>query len=239
MPGGVGGTDIYVSYKEKNGRWSQPYNLGPDVNSVDNELFPFYDNDGSLYFSSNGHPGMGKLDIFKSTYDSLQGWTHVENLRAPMNSIGDDICYFEGVDKGKGFIVSDRINGTGSDDIYIFNKKEPLEIIFDYDYLHIKDLSAYDQLTFSVSKSDKKAVEFEENENYFTFKPDLGENYRITVRKDGFLFNRIDFTIQETADSTREFIVLSSMKDLDVKLITAVKIDKSEDEETQEEVVVE
>ena len=82
-------------------------NLGPDINTPGDEMFPYVRDSVTLYFGSNGHPGMGGLDLFKATQDSTGKW-HVENLKAPINSMGDDFgITFEG-DKEKGFFSSNR-----------------------------------------------------------------------------------------------------------------------------------
>ena len=83
-------------------------NLGPDINTPGDEMFPYVRDSVTLYFASNGHPGMGGLDLFKATQDSTGKW-HVENLKAPINSMGDDFgITFEG-DKEKGFFSSNHL----------------------------------------------------------------------------------------------------------------------------------
>ncbi len=88
MPNGYGGKDLYVSIKEGN-IWGKPQNLGKKVNTVGNEMFPFINKNGVLYFSSDGHPGYGGLDIFSAIY-SHDKWTKVTNKKKPLNSSGDD-----------------------------------------------------------------------------------------------------------------------------------------------------
>jgi outer membrane protein OmpA-like peptidoglycan-associated protein len=121
-PGGYGGTDIYVC-RYKNGQWTNPTNLGNRINTPGNEMFPFvYKN--QLYFSSDGHVGMGGLDIFVSSFDQYF-WSFPNNLKAPINSEKDDFAYYL-LDKeeDKGFFSSNRDGGKGGDDIYLFKGKE-------------------------------------------------------------------------------------------------------------------
>jgi len=152
MKGGIGGTDIYICYKFGN-QWSLPYNLGPEVNTFDYELYPHFLNDSTFFFSSRGHPGMGGLDIYKTTFNKTIGWTNVENLRNPINSIGNDMSIvFE--DPYHGFLVSDRFNGTGSADIYSFSKTGPREVIYDGKRLMIRDYSLFDDTRISISATD-------------------------------------------------------------------------------------
>ncbi len=119
MPGGYGGKDIYRATRTSPGSpWSSPENLGPDINSRGDELFPFVREDGTLYFASDGHIGMGGLDIFKATPQTGNSWI-VVNMRPPINSPADDfgITFESGAEKG--FFSSSR-KGRGTDDLYSF-----------------------------------------------------------------------------------------------------------------------
>ena len=115
MPGGFGGTDIY-SCEWKNDKWSQPKNLGPNVNSFGNEMFPSI-NGGNLYFASDGWPGFGGLDIFYSKSDKGK-WSKPENIGLPMNSPFDDFSLVLDARENKGFFSSNRPGGIGKEDIY-------------------------------------------------------------------------------------------------------------------------
>ena len=116
--GGFGGKDIFRSRLVGND-FGPMENLGPDINTPGDEMFPYERDSVTLYFASNGHPGMGGLDLFKATQDSTGKW-HVENLKAPINSMGDDFgITFEG-DKEKGFFSSNRNDARGYDHLYSF-----------------------------------------------------------------------------------------------------------------------
>lgn len=116
--GGFGGKDIFRSRLVGND-FGPMENLGPDINTPGDEMFPYVRDSVTLYFASNGHPGMGGLDLFKATQDSTGKW-HVENLKAPINSMGDDFgITFEG-DKEKGFFSSNRNDARGYDHLYSF-----------------------------------------------------------------------------------------------------------------------
>ena len=116
--GGQGGKDIFRA--RINGNDFGPMeNLGPEINTEGDELFPYVRDSVTLYFASNGHPGMGGLDIFRATLDSTEHW-HVENMRSPINSNGDDFgITFEGVHE-RGFFSSNRNDARGYDHLYSF-----------------------------------------------------------------------------------------------------------------------
>lgn len=119
MPGGSGLKDIYtVTRSDVSDAWSAPVNLGPDINTSGNELFPFVREDGSLYFSSDGHIGMGGLDIFKATSQPDGSWV-VKNMQSPVNSFADDfgVTFETGNERG---IFSSTRKGRGNDDLYTF-----------------------------------------------------------------------------------------------------------------------
>jgi outer membrane protein OmpA-like peptidoglycan-associated protein/tetratricopeptide (TPR) repeat protein len=120
MPGGFGGTDIYKSIRNSDGSWSKPVNLGKEINTEGNEMFPFYHESGMLYFASNGHQGLGGLDVFVAKF----GDNRVEsvlNLGVPVNSSFDDFGFILKQDMKKGYFSSNRSHGKGNDDIYSVN----------------------------------------------------------------------------------------------------------------------
>lgn len=122
MPWGYGGSDLYFVRWEGGDQWSNPVNLGPLVNSEGNELFPFLMNDSVLYFASDGHMGMGGLDVFESRFEA-GAWTKPENLGYPVNTSADDfsfICDSSGIN---GFFSSSR--NSSSDKLYSFVKHPP------------------------------------------------------------------------------------------------------------------
>lgn len=131
-PGGFGGRDIYVMDREKNGEWNNPRNLGPGINSPNDEDAPFISVDNrTLYYSSNGEKSIGGFDIFKSKMREDSIWLTGSNLGYPFNSTNDDIFYTTTLDGRRGYMTSYRNNGQGEKDIYeIYN-----------DYLGLKDIA--------------------------------------------------------------------------------------------------
>ena len=118
--GGYGGKDIWRILLTEIGM-TRPENLGPEINTPGDEMFPYMREDGTLYFSSNGHPGMGGLDIFKAVQNNKGKW-RIENMKSPINSMADDFgITFEG-SKEKGFFSSNRNDSRGADHIYSFER---------------------------------------------------------------------------------------------------------------------
>ena len=117
-PGGHGGMDIWVS-RRLGDEWGEPVNLGPEVNTEGEEVFPFVHADGSLYFASNSHVGFGGLDMF-STKKVGDSWSKPNNLNPPFNSENDDFGFIIDRDKKNGYFSSNRVGGFGEDDIFSF-----------------------------------------------------------------------------------------------------------------------
>lgn len=128
-PGGYGGMDLYVSEWE-GGRWGMPINLGPDINTEGNEIFPYISPDSRLYFASNSHVGLGGLDIYYATPKGKGDWNTPVNLGAPINSTGDDFGISFSENGSWGVFTSNRTGGKGGDDLYGFTKSAvPVEIM--------------------------------------------------------------------------------------------------------------
>lgn len=121
MPGSVGETDIFVVDINEDGSFSDPRNLGPEINTERKEMFPFI-NESKLYFSSNGHVGLGGLDIFEVAFNDTDGFLEVRNLGRPYNSNQDDFSFIVNEETQKGYFASNRRGGKGDDDIYSFRK---------------------------------------------------------------------------------------------------------------------
>jgi outer membrane protein OmpA-like peptidoglycan-associated protein len=126
LPGGFGGRDLwYSSYERKTDSWTVPINLGPEINTPGNEMFPTFGKNGDLYFATDGMPGLGGLDIFKATkINGKYKWENPKNLGAPINSENNDYSLIEYSEK-KGYFTSERKNNNGGNefdaDIYSYN----------------------------------------------------------------------------------------------------------------------
>ena len=123
MPGGYGETDIYVAEVSGTGTLGKPRNLGPTINTACREMFPFVTDD-MLYFASDGHYGLGGLDIFESKRGEGMTFSGPENLGKPVNSNFDDFSFIIDKENKYGYLSSNRQGGKGDDDIYYFTKSE-------------------------------------------------------------------------------------------------------------------
>ena len=124
MPGGYGGYDLYYVEKKADD-WTKPVNLGPEVNSSGNEVFPFLHETNTLFFSSDGRGGEGGLDILMIDI-SGNVWGKLANLGTPFNSAKDDLGFIINEEGTRGYLASDRPGGSGGDDIYMFEADGPI-----------------------------------------------------------------------------------------------------------------
>ncbi len=198
IEGGQGGIDLwYITYDKKAKTWSKPTNLGAEINTPGNEAFPYIRNNGELYFSSNGHAGMGGLDIFKAASTGANQWSGVENLQVPMNSESDDFgIVFEG-DKERGFFNTAREGGKGGDDIWEFYLPPMLFALEGV----VKDVETKKVLANAKIKligTDGSSAETTTDENGNFFFVENGPNryinpetsYSLVVEKDKYLITK-------------------------------------------------
>lgn len=125
MPGGFGGTDLYYCVWE-NGRWAKPVNMGDEINTAAHEMSAFISTDSILYFSSQGHPGLGGQDMFSVNLN--ESTLKIENLHYPLNSKKDDFGIVFNADNGSGYFSSNRGGQGSSDDIFYFTQKVTLHL---------------------------------------------------------------------------------------------------------------
>lgn len=129
LEGGQGGKDLWYIKEESRNQWSEPINLGPQVNTKGDEMYPFVRENGDLYFASNGHVGMGGLDNYIAKKKGEGQWGDVENLKAPLNSAANDFgIIFDGA-SDRGYFSSSREGGRGKDDIWEFKKPPVLFVL--------------------------------------------------------------------------------------------------------------
>ena len=169
-PGGFGGKDLWYSVLDGD-KWTAPMNMGPQINTSGDEMFPTIRKDGTLYFSSNGHPGYGGLDLFKAVPDSMvmrdsieeQGWA-IYNMAMPFNSNGDDFGITFAGDTEDGFFSSNRGQKKGLDMIYSFTLPELVFMV---------EGTVYDNMGETLSDATLRIV------------GDDGTNAKLQARRDG------------------------------------------------------
>ena len=184
MPGGKGGTDIYVTQKGKNGEWEKPANLEL-INTEGNERSPMLAKDNKFYFSSDGFTGMGGLDIFASNYVSGTYSTPV-NMRYPVNSGSDDFAYFP-LNENQGYLSSNRAGGVGSDDIYSWSKKELSNLLLTGTLLNKTNGHPIAGGLVSLSKEGKAVLNVQTDERgVFKFSIEPSSDYKLTGEKTDF-----------------------------------------------------
>ncbi len=214
-PGGKGGLDIWYSYYDaKKKIYKAPKNAGATINTVGDEITPMYDiQNRTLYFSSDGFPGLGELDIFQSIGE-IKSWSVPENLGEPYNSSADDIYYYKMRKEGvkNGFFVSNRKGGTNllnetcCDDIYEFKDPEFLPICVNGNITELSSdttnsligiLKNTPVTLFKIQKDGTehliKSTTSDNNGNY-NFQLEQGNKYKVVVEKNGYFTKRMEIS---------------------------------------------
>jgi len=220
MPGGFGGTDIYAS-NLRNGQWSKPKNLGSKINSIENEMFPHIKN-GALYFSSNGHSGLGGLDLYM--VKNISKNEKPVHLGRPLNSDKDDFSLIISDNGNKGYFSSNRVGGVGEDDIYSFEISKENEIEFELRHIETKELLIADQvlcngaldenLEFDANKISYKKTVLREQKNVMHFEKEGFEALDTTLvsavwdakKRHTFYMTPIPVVVEEIVEVLPEII---------------------------------
>lgn len=213
MPGGYGGKDIWrISLKERQGSL---VNLGPDINTEGNDDFPYVRADGTLYFSSDGHPGMGGLDIFRATAvgDPADLRWKVENMGFPINSAGDDfgITFGKGED---GFFSSNRGDARGYDHIYSF-EYDPVRITIEGLVMDKDEEPVKNAIIRIVGNDGSNQKEVARDDGSFSFALQRGVKYVMLAGAKGYLNQKQEFASDSTMEDANywvEFILPSISK---------------------------
>lgn len=213
MPGGYGGKDIWrISLKERQGSL---VNLGPDINTEGNDDFPYVRSDGSLYFSSDGHPGMGGLDIFRATAvgDPADLRWKVENMGFPINSAGDDfgITFGKGED---GFFSSNRGDARGYDHIYSF-EYDPVRITIEGLVMDKDEEPVKNAIIRIVGNDGSNQKEVARDDGSFSFALQRGVKYVMLAGAKAYLNQKQEFASDSTMEDANywvEFILPSISK---------------------------
>ncbi len=208
--GGLGGSDLYVSHLGANGKWSDPINLGPEINTAGDESSPFIHADNqTLYFTSNTLPGYGEADLFLTRKVNDGKWGRPQNLGYPINTIHHDGTLFIAADAKTAYYSSDRSDSRGSLDIYSFELREdirPFKTLWVngkvFDKKTAVGLPSSVELIDLATKQIISKVQTDEKGNYLITLP-VGKDYAFNVARRGYLFFSDNFSLKEKSpDST-------------------------------------
>jgi len=228
--GGYGGLDLYSAQMDSRGRFGKVKNLGPEINTAGDDTFPYVSENGKMYFSSDGHPGYGMLDIF--VVNRVNGKTVVENLGQPVNSSADDFGLFL-FKPDRGFFTSNREGGKGDDDIYTFINEDPNLKVVNYflqgiTYMIRKDSTREILPNTRVSLLDPDGDVMQDfvtgNDGKFLFRVYENENYTLLGETDGFITKRQSYT------TVGKSVPLETLKELvtTITLDTIMVLDRKE-----------
>ncbi len=216
MPGSVGGMDLWMCKQEGN-TWGKPINLGNDINTKGNEVFPVFNNDGYLYFSSNGLPGLGGLDIFET---KMEGNLFIKpfNFGAPVNSSADDFGLSTGNDGKSGYFTSNRKSNDMNDDIYEWKQVKARRFLF--------ELNIVDSLTnAAIENASARMVDSESGEAVeLVFNAGKGEakiipNRRYTIEGIADTYINKLMEIKANREEAKQTIQLVKSMVLDLRTI--------------------
>lgn len=210
---GKGGKDLYIAKrKSASEEFGLPRNMGPVINTPGDEMFPFLRGDSTLYFASNGHIGMGGLDIFKSTMENGE-WTEPINLKPPINSTDDDFGIVFKAEGEEGLFCSNRKGGRGNDDIWYFINP-PLEFTMQGVIKDDRTLQFVPGAAVTMTGSNGTSVEAKTDEKgFYSFsKSQIKPNttYDIEVNKDNYFTGKARETtvgVEKNKDFVRDFIL--------------------------------
>ncbi|MDP4149593.1 MAG: OmpA family protein [Bacteroidota bacterium] len=208
-PGGYGGNDLYVSHRMLNGKWTQPENLGPEINTVGNESAPFIHADNqSLYFTSDGHPGYGGDDLFVSRKGPKGTWGKPENLGYPINTIENEGSLVVAADGKTAYYASDRADSRGGLDLYTFELRSdvrPAQTLWVqgkvFDKTTHKGLPSSVELTDLSTQEPVSKLQTDETGNYLITLP-KGKDYAFHVNRKGYMLFSENFPLSKEQGDT-------------------------------------
>jgi peptidoglycan-associated lipoprotein len=227
MPGGEGDFDIWMSeYNKRKDVWAEPVNLGPEVNTDGPEIAPFVHKDGTLFFASKGHVGMGGFDIFRATKRPSGQFGKVKNMKFPINSSYDDFgIIFSGKDAMNGFYTSNRRGGRGGDDIYEV-KLSDLKFKMEGILVDTETSDPLQGVSIHIEGSDGSSFDAITNKDGFFNLGDeaikQGVEYEVTYTKDLYVTVNDTVTTQDLTihdfESTDEGFLYTIAVDLSMKV---------------------
>ncbi|WP_286926621.1 OmpA family protein [Flavobacterium sp. UBA4197] len=218
----MGNTDIYVVNRKKGGGLeSKVEALDDKINTLGRETFPFVDDNGILYFASDGHPGMGGLDIFAAAKDS-NGTYVVVNIGEPVNSVYDDFAYVIDNETKRGFFTSNKPGGSGDDDLYEFLENKPIRFPFNLNAVYFGTVK--DSMTTEPIAGVSVVIFNERNEKIKTVLTDSLGKYTLDLpplRNHTFLFKKKGYASEKVLV---DGVKISERKEISVALFNELSV---------------
>jgi len=205
MPGSVGQSDIYKVSINGDGSFGNPENLGKTINTEGKETFPFVTDDNEIYFASDGHPGLGGLDVFVGDIDSDGSISNIQNLGADVNSPKDDFAYFIDSKSRLGYFSSNKDGGLGSDDIYKFLETRRLKCIQELSGL-ITDIATNEILPGAkVTLYENQVIKnttIADATGLYKFPVDCKKTYNVRAENQDYETKEVSVTIDKVSGKT-------------------------------------
>ncbi|WP_166923550.1 OmpA family protein [Flavobacterium poyangense] len=212
MPGTLGQSDIFKVAINSNGDFGKPENLGKSINTEGKETFPYITNENEIYFASDGHPGLGGLDVFVGEIAQDGSIRNIQNLGNDINSPKDDFAYSIDPVTRKGYFSSNKDGGQGSDDIYKFLETKRLKCIQELSGL-ITDAETGAVLpgakvTLFNNQMDVEGTAIADATGYYSFPVECGKTYNVRAEKTDYTTRELSVTIEKTTGKTTLSIAL-------------------------------
>lgn len=212
MPGSIGESDIYKVTINPNGGYGAPENLGNSINTEGKETYPYLTSENEIYFASDGHPGLGGLDVFVGDIDNSGKVSNIQNVGADVNSPKDDFAYIIDPETRRGFFSSNKEGGQGSDDIYKFLETKRLKCVQElYGVITDAETGAVlpgAKLTLYDDQMNLKNSVAADGSGLYSFAVECGKTYYVRAEKPEYTTRELSVTIEKTSGKTNLPIAL-------------------------------
>jgi outer membrane protein OmpA-like peptidoglycan-associated protein/tetratricopeptide (TPR) repeat protein len=216
MPGTIGQSDLFKVKINDDGSFGTPENLGNTINTEGRETFPFVNGENELYFASDGHPGLGGLDVFVSKINKDGTFGEVQNVGADVNSPKDDFAYLIDTKSRRGFFSSNRDGGQGYDDIYKFLETKRLlceqELYGEITDIATAELLPNAKITLYDSQFNQVSTTTADDKGNYSFTVECGKTYNVRAEKPEYITKEQKITISLTNGKTHLPIALEKSK---------------------------
>ena len=194
--GGFGGADLYIIRKNEKGDWSEPKNVGKNINTKDNEKSPFLHTDNqTLFFASNQFQSVGGYDIFYSRKDSLGNWQKPKNIGFPINTVSDELGLFVSTDGKKAYFASNQLEGVGGWDLYsfdLYDEAKPKKVLFLKGELKDENNNLLHNASIqlkNIRAKENQQIFVQNGEYTIAITLDEGDDILLSINKKGYAFN--------------------------------------------------